>query len=346
MANNANKKIKCVVWDLDNTLWEGTLLEDRQVAIKPEMIQILNELDRRGILLSISSKNDHNHAEEQLMQFGVYDYFLYPEINWNPKSQSIKAIAEQLNIGLDTFAFIDDQGYERDEVAHSLPQVLCLDAADVSAMLQMPEFIPAFITEETGARRKLYQADIIRKQAEELFEGTSEDFLATLGMEFTISSVTDEDLHRAEELTVRTNQLNSTGQTYSYEQLEELIQSPRHKLLKSSLKDKYGDYGVIGLSLLTCDPGQWTINLLLMSCRVMSRGVGTMKLNYILDWAKRENVRLLGDFVETDRNRMMLVSYRFAGFRELIRNGNQIVMEHNLSFIQPPPNYVKLIVNV
>src|SRR6185295_7764611 len=101
-------KIKCVVWDLDNTMWNGILLENEAVALRPNVIELLRFFDERGILLSIASKNDEPSAWRRLEELGIANYFLYPQINWMPKSENIKVIAEQLNIGLDTFAFIDD----------------------------------------------------------------------------------------------------------------------------------------------------------------------------------------------------------------------------------------------
>ena len=99
---NSSKEIKCVVWDLDNTLWEGTLLEDEEVRLKPEIEVLLDELDGRGILHSIASKNDRDLAMGKLREFNLEQYFLYPEIHWNPKSTSIARIQKNLNIGIDT----------------------------------------------------------------------------------------------------------------------------------------------------------------------------------------------------------------------------------------------------
>src|SRR5205085_11376662 len=143
-------------------------------------------------------------------------------------------------------------------------------------------------------------------------------------------------------LTVRTQQLNTTAYTYSYEELDAFRQSDRHLLLVCSLTDKYGTYGKIGLSLVEQDSEAWTIKLLLMSCRVMSRGVGTIMINHILDLAKSAGVRLRAEFVANDRNRMMYITYKFGGFREVGKIDNLVVFENDLSQIQPFPNYVKV----
>lgn len=332
--------IKCVVWDLDNTLWNGVLLEDKAVTIRNEVVEIIKVLDQRGILNSIASKNEHAMAMQVLEQHGLSQYFLCPQINWNSKSSSISEIAKLINIGIDTLAFVDDQPFEREEVAFNLPQVLCLDALEITDLLAMPEVMPRFITEDSARRREMYLSDITRNQAEKAFIGPSAEFLATLNMVFTIATATEDDLKRAEELTVRTHQLNTTGYTYSYEELSEFIRSPHYNLLISSLDDTYGTYGKIGLTLVECQEGAWTIKLLLMSCRVMSRGVGNIMVNHILQMAKAAGVRLYAEFVTTDRNRMMYVTYKLGGFREVKRDGNVILFEHDLSMIQPFPQYV------
>ncbi|PWW07323.1 HAD superfamily phosphatase (TIGR01681 family)/FkbH-like protein [Paenibacillus cellulosilyticus] len=336
------KKLKLVIWDLDNTIWNGVILEDDSVVLQEGILDIIRELDSRGILQSISSKNDHAAAFAKLEELGIAEYFLYPRINWNSKSSSVKGIVEDINIGMDTVAFIDDQPFEREEVQSVLPEVLCIDAADIAGLLDREEFMPLFITEDSKNRRHMYMSDAKRKSAEEEYEGPQEEFLASLDMKLTISPVTEDDLQRAEELTVRTHQLNSTGVTYSYEELNELRHSPDHTLIIAELEDIYGKYGKIGLVLLECGETEWKIKLLLMSCRVMSRGVGSVLIAYIIKLAKEKGVYLTADFVQTDRNRMMHITYKFAGFKEIEHNGNHIVFGHDLSFNQAFPTYMKV----
>ncbi|HKX31665.1 MAG TPA: HAD-IIIC family phosphatase [Blastocatellia bacterium] len=334
--------IKCMVWDLDQTLWAGTLLEDRSVHLKDNVAEIIKTLDSRGILLSIASKNDHQQAMDQLRRFGLAEYFLYPQINWNSKAASIKTIASSLNIGLDAMGFIDDQAFERDEVAFSLPEVCCIDALELDGLLDKPGLNPRFITEDSRLRRSMYLSDLERQYAEESFIGPQEEFLATLGLKLTIGRARSEDLARAEELTLRTNQLNTTGYTYSYEELDEFRQSDRHLLLMASLVDKYGTYGKIGLALIDCGEREWAIKLLLMSCRVMSRGVGTILINHILNLSKAAQVRLTAEFLPNGRNRMMYVSYKFANFREVEQRKDLVIFENDLSRIQDFPAYMKV----
>ena len=335
--------IKCLVWDLDETLWRGTLLEDEGVVLRPRAAETIRTLDRRGILQSIASRNDHADAMRKLREFGLDEYFLHPQINWNAKSVSIRAIAESLNIGLEAIAFVDDQPFERDEVAFSLPQVTCIAAADLPSLLEMPCMNPPFITEDSRKRRLMYLNEVARTRAEECYDGPQESFLASLGMVLSIFPAREEDLRRAEELTVRTHQMNATGITYSYDELNALRRSDRHVLLMARLEDRYGTYGHVGLALIEQGPIVWTIRLLLTSCRVMSRGVGGILLGHVLRVAKERGVRLRAHFVPNERNRIMYVTYRFAGFGEVGRDGCTKILEHDLSEVPQCPDYVKLV---
>lgn len=336
------KLVKCVVWDLDQTLWDGVLLEGDPVSLRPGVLETIRHLDGRGILHSIASRNEEAAAKAELARLGVADYFLSPQINWNPKSTSVRKIAERLNIGLDALVFVDDQRYEREEVRFALPEVRCFDACDVATLPDRPAFQPRRLTDDARRRRIMMQQTLEREQAETAFEGPKEAFLATLGMVFTIAPAGAGDLARAEELTQRTSQLNTTGKTYSLDELDAFRCSGDHLLLMARLEDRFGSYGHVGLGLVQCDGLAWTIRLLLMSCRVMAHGVGTVFLNYLMAMAKRRGVRLYADFVPNDRNRMMLVAYRFAGFVEIGEQEGCLIMENDLNRIAPCPDYLTL----
>lgn len=343
-ASENKRIIKVLVWDLDNTLWDGTLLEGDDVKPRPGVLETLETLDQRGILHSISSKNEPEGALAKLRELGLDHYFLYPQIGWSAKSAGLKNIISTINIGADAVAFLDDQPFEREEVNHGVPEVLTLDATELEGLVDRPEFMPRFLTDESSLRRQMYQADATRNQIQEEFEGPEEEFLSSLEMKFILSPAHEEDLQRAEELTVRTNQLNATGVTYSYDELNAFRQSDDYLLLVASLDDKYGTYGKIGLALVEKGAEIWNIRLILMSCRVMSRGVGTILLSHILHLAKEAGVRLQAEFKKTDRNRMMRITYRFAGFTEAEKRGDVSILENDLSNIQPFPEYVDVVV--
>ncbi len=340
-----NKKVKCLVWDLDETLWEGTLLESPEVKLKEGVSEVIRELDRRGILLSIASKNDYGDAMKKLEEFGLDQYFIYPQIGWSDKTQSVEAIAKAINIGIDTFAFIDDQPFEREAVGFAHPEVLLIDAADYGKLTEMDELTPRFVTEDSKLRRQMYLSDLRRKHVEAEFQGSSEEFLKTLGMELTLAPVKEGDLERVEELTVRTNQLNSTGTTYDYEELRALAQSDHHIFLVASLTDKYGTYGKIGLMLLEETEETLEIRLLLMSCRVMTRGIGSALLVHAVKLAEARGKKLRAEFIETGRNRVMYITYKMMGFEEIEEKGDWSLLEYQGEEERQYPDYLELKLN-
>ncbi len=345
-ASSNNQKlqpIKCVVWDLDNTVWHGVLAENDELVLKDGVVDIIAALDKKGVLQSIASKNNYDDAVNKLEQFGLLDYFLYPQINWNAKSSSVELICKSLNIGIDTFLFIDDQPFELEEVKLAHPHVEIFDAADYQSLMEFTRIDSIAVADDAAMRRVRYQEDMKRHRSEEEFVGTPEAFLASLNMVFTISKASPEDLLRAEELTVRTNQLNSTGITYSADELFEFMHSDKHELLICELTDKYGSYGKIGLTLIEKCESVDVVKLLLMSCRTAARGVGSVLLSYLMRQAKSRGNSLHAEFRRTDRNRQMLVTYQFSGFVEQSRDAEgNILFEHNLADIQEYPDYIKV----
>ena len=337
------KEIKCIVWDLDNTIWDGILLEGDILKLKPGIFDVIEELDRRGILHSIASKGNNNDAMNKLKEFKLDDFFLYPEISWNAKSQSIANIQKNLNIGMDTLMFIDDQPFERDEVKSKYPEVTCLEAIKYLSLPSHPRLNPKFITKDSAKRRLMYLENQQRKLDENNFEGPRKEFLASLDIHILISEAKNDDLERAEELTVRTNQLNATGKTYSYDELKIFLGSPNHKLIMCEMNDKYGSYGKIGLALVEIFNEFFFIKLLLMSCRVMSYGVGTVLLSHIMQQAKKNKKKVRAVFRHTGKNRVMYVTFKFAGFKELrMDDTGTIILENDLSSIQGFPPYVNV----
>ena len=338
------KEIKCVIWDLDNTIWYGILLEGDEVKLKPCIKEVIKTLDQRGILHSIASKGSYEDAMQKLREFHLDEFFLYPEINWNTKSQSIYNIQKNLNIGMDTLLFIDDQPFERDEVKSEHPEIACIEAPQYINLLQHHRLNPRFITRDSKRRRLMYLEDQQRMVDENNCQGPRKEFLESLNINLFISGAKEEDLERAEELTVRTNQLNATGKTYSYDELKVYMQSENHMLIICEMHDKYGSYGKIGLSLVEVFDDYFNIKLLLMSCRVMAYGVGTVLLSYIMQEAQKAKKKLRADFRNTGRNRMMYATFKFANFKEVQTDefGTKL-LENDLSLIQEFPPYVNVI---
>lgn len=308
--------LKCLVWDLDNTLWRGTLLEDDEVTLPDAVREVIVELDARGILQSVASKNDHDLAWARLTELGVAEYFVLPQIGWGPKSGAVRRVADTLNFALTTVAFVDDQPAERAEVSHHHPEVRCYPAEAVLDLPGLPEFTPPLRTVDSRRRREMYQASFRREAARAEAAGPDEDFLRSLELDMRIGRATPEELSRVEELTLRTSQMNATGVHYSDADLRRLLADADHEVLVVTMADRFGPHGAVGVLLLERRPACWHLKLLATSCRVVSFGAGATLLNWLVNEAARAGTHLVADFRPTERNRMMEIAYRFAGFAD------------------------------
>lgn len=334
--------VKCVVWDLDGTLWRGVLGEGDDVSLAEGVRDAVIALDARGILQSVASRNDAEPANRRIAALGLGEYFLSPQIGWSEKTASLEALARELSLPLDAFLFLDDDPFEREAVLFAHPEVRCAGADAIATLLDRPDLKPLHVTEDGRRRRQSYQQGAALRRDEAEFVGPRIEFLRTLGMTLTVAPATEADLERAAELTVRTHQLNTTGRTFSPAELAVLARSPAHRLLICQLTDRHGDHGRIGLVLVAVGPDAWTIELLLMSCRVLSRNLGSTLIAYLLRAAAEAGVRLFAELVPTDRNRRMMITYRFAGFRRVREEGACVVLEHDLREIPVIPDYVQL----
>ena len=314
--DNRARTMKCLIWDLDNTLWLGTLTEDAEVVPADYIRRIVTTLDARGILQSVASRNDHDQAWARLEELGLAEYFVLPRIGWGPKSESVRMIADELSFALGTIAFVDDQPAERAEVAFHLPEVRCYTAEQVPRLLELAEFSPATITADSAQRRVMYQSGFRRAEEQAAFGGTEEEFLRSLDIVMHIARADVSELARVEELTLRTSQMNATGIHYDDAALRKLLGDPGHEVLVVSMADRFGPHGAVGVLLLECLPAVWHLKLLATSCRVVPFGAGTAILNWLIDQAARTGTHVVADFRPTARNRMMEIAYRFAGLTD------------------------------
>lgn len=263
-------KIKCVVWDLDNTLWDGVLVEDgpANLRLKPGIAEIVQELDRHGILHSIASKNNPEEALQTLKQFQLIDYFLCPQISWQPKSQGIQEIARQLNIGSNTLLFVDDSDFELEQVKAVCPDVQLLKAEHYSTLLQIPECqLP--VTEESVHRRQMYRLEEKRNVIAESFGQDYLAFLRHCDIQLSIRPLTEDNLERVHELTQRTNQMNFSGNRYDRDRLRKVMCALDLDTYVLDCQDRFGSYGVIGFGIV--DRREPRMTDLMFSCRIQSK---------------------------------------------------------------------------
>jgi FkbH-like protein len=310
--------IKCVVWDIDNTLLAGTYLEsgDRPPAPDPELLAVARQLDGRGIVHALASKNPPSAAEYVAAVTGLP--FAAAECGWGAKSQAVTRIMDDLGLAPDAVAFVDDDLMERAEVAAALPGVLVLSPEDAAEAPSWPEFSPAVLTAEGRRRGEMYAERRRRQDAARAFGGSRDDFLRQVGTQVTIGAAAPADLPRLHELSVRTHQFNTAIEPASEAALAGLLGSAGARLTVVRLRDRFGDDGLVGGAVTATEtaPGPWQVSLLVMSCRALGRGVLDALLAALCRQAADGGAaELLIPCLVTERNVPLRLALAAAGFR-------------------------------
>ena len=280
------EKVKCLVWDLDNTLWNGILIEtedNESLELKAGVLETIKKLDERGIIQSIASKNDFAPAMEQLEKLGISEYFLYPEIHWNAKSASIKNIAANLNIGVDAMAFIDDSVFEREQVHSALPEVRTYDALEVEKLTELPEF-DVIVTDDSRHRREMYRAEEKRNALMASGNDDTVSFLRKCNLRIKVfAPQTEADITRCFELVNRTNQLNMSGRRYTRNEFDALLSKIGQTSIAFSCRDDFGSYGIVGFMQYRKDNCELCFTEFAMSCRVAGKYVESALFTHVLN---------------------------------------------------------------
>lgn len=323
----SKNQIKCVIWDLDNTIWDGVLVENNDPnhipKLKPGIYEILQELDRSGILLSIASKNNYKEVKQILEKLGLWKFFLYPKINWNPKSSNIIQIQKSLNIGYDSIAFIDDSEFELKEVKNYLPKVNCFNASNYKQLIKLPEFSGS-TTKTSKSRRILYSLEQNRNIFKENFEGDYNAFLESCSINITLRQLKTPDTQRVQELIQRTNQMNFSGNRYNRKDMVGILNDKSKLKILIEVKDKFGNYGIVGFAIITKNVEQKSLMVsdLVFSCRVQSKKIEHRFLTTLAElFVKRGYKKMVINYNETPRNTHLKtileeLNFKFPKFKE------------------------------
>jgi len=326
---------KVVAFDLDNTVWGGVIGEDGLSGIalgaeypgsafKGVQRALLDLLDR-GVLLAVCSKNNPEDALDVFRQHPEMliklDQISAVRTNWNEKSENLRSIAAELNVGLDSMVFVDDNPVERNQVRIALPEVHVLELPDnpmayADAVRSCPLFERLSMSTEDTQRFNLYSArkEILALEAQ---LGTKEDFCRYLEQKTMIEPVNEMSLVRASQLTQKTNQFNLTTRRYSEQQISQLMATPGWQALTVRVIDRYVDNGIIGVALTRDSEGRCEIDTFLLSCRVIGRGVETAFLAHIIRDARNRGVQfMVGRFIETAKNEPCRRFFKDHGFIE------------------------------
>lgn len=327
------KNSKCLVLDCDNTLWKGIIGEDGISGIGlgstypgnnfVEFQKAILDLGNRGVILAIASKNNHedvidvlnNHPNMILRE----DKFAVIKANWNDKPTNIKEIASDLNIGLDSLVFIDDNKFETEMVKEFLPQVRTIHLPDDPSVyrnliLSCGFFDSLTYSNEDKNRGKMYKAESKRKVLKSSIDSI-ENYFESLEMKLTINKVDSFSIPRISQLTQRTNQFNLTTKRYSENDILGFSTNKNSDVLYAELEDKFGNMGIIGASIIVYNNLEATLDTFLLSCRVIGRGVEDRLLLETIKLAERNKaVKILSKYEKSKKNNQVADFYDKRNF--------------------------------
>ena len=342
---------KCIVLDLDNTLWGGIVGEDGFEGIKlgdspvgrayAEFQHNLLALNQRGILLAINSKNNFDDAMQIIKDHPNMvlkeDNFVCIRINWNDKVVNMKEISDELNIGLDSMVFFDDDPVNREYVKSNLPEIQTIDISDPSNSSKILKSINDFqmlkITDEDMTRNKMYLEQ--RKRTDLKTQvGDLQDFLKQLNISVKIKNADSFTIPRISQLTIKTNQFNLTTRRYQEEDIRKFSQDKDKIVECAQVEDKFGDNGITGVYIINKDNKQeWTIDTFLLSCRIIGRGVEDGMLHQIIEKARKEGVsKIRGEYIKTKKNKPAENFFPTFGFK---KEGNFWILDTKNHFKKP-----------
>ncbi|MDQ2773929.1 MAG: HAD-IIIC family phosphatase [Acidobacteriota bacterium] len=332
------KSRRCLVLDLDNTVWGGVIGDDGLEGIQCaqgdatgeahlSVQRLALDLRERGVVLAVCSKNNDDvarlpfskHPEMLLRE----DHIAVFQANWNDKATNIKAIAEELSLGLESMVLLDDNPVERGLVRQILPQVavpeLPADPALYSRTLAAAGYFESVVFSEEDVKRASFYQDNARRVSLQQQAGDVDAYLASLNMEITFQPFDATGRARISQLINKSNQYNLTTKRYTEADVAEAECNPKCFTLQVRLSDTFGDNGMI--SVVICRQisySEWEIDTWLMSCRVLGRRVEQMVLRHILEHAKRQGIhKLIGIYKPTDRNKLVEDHYSKLGFTEI-----------------------------
>ena len=333
---------KCIVLDLDNVMWGGIIGEDGTEGIQlgndspgngyKDFQRALLSYHNRGVLLAVNSKNNPEDALKAIREHPHMllreKHFAATRINWQNKVQNMTELAKEVNIGLDSMVFIDDNPREREQMKQALPQVLVVDMPSSPFLYRqtlenLNEFNVLALTEEDKKRGEMYHA---RKRREDLRETISsvEDFLNSLEMKVVIRHADDYSLPRIARMVNKTNQFNLTTRRYTDSEVRKMKETKdEFEVYSLQVSDKFGDEGIVGVAIIRKEQKTWTLDSFLLSCRVIGRKVETAFLARIVADAKEQGVSaIIGEYVPTQKNVPVKNFYSSHGFEELTQKGN------------------------
>jgi FkbH-like protein len=352
---------KCIVLDLDNTLWGGIIGESDVNSIKLgptpegrpfyEFQKYLSALNKRGVILAINSKNNYEDAME-VIENNPYmilkeNDFASIKINWNNKVQNLREIAKEINIGLDSIVFIDDDRFNVEMIRNVLPEVkaICLPedpALYVDTLKELDDFNILQLTDEDLKKKEQYYYQRKRNELKSQFLNI-DDYLKALQMVVDIHINDYKNIARISQLTQKTNQFNLTTKRYFDEDIKNFMNDGKHMVLSFEVKDKFADNGIVGIAILNKEKDKWIIDTLLLSCRVIGRRIEDVMMDTIIKLAKEKHVKsIIGEFILSKKNKSVEDLYDKFNFVKVYESQNEKKWTYDHSKKFDVPNYIDI----
>jgi len=313
---------KCIVLDLDNTLWGGVVGEDGFDGIElgqtpngksfVEFQKQLLSLWQQGVILAINSKNNFDDAMKVIRDHPDMvlreKHFASVQINWNDKAQNLKQIADEINIGLNSIVFFDDDKLNQERIKQEFPEVLTIEIPNdpsqyASILTNLNDFNVLQKTQEDTKRGEMYAQQRQRKQFEKTVSNLDQ-FLKQLNIKVKIKKSNEFSIPRISQLTLKTNQFNLTTRRYQEEEIRKFSKDENFAVGCIQVLDKFGDNGITGAYIVKKNETSWTLDTFLLSCRIIGRGVEDAMLSHILKDAKNNGIKeFKAEFISTSKNK-------------------------------------------
>lgn len=326
---------KIIIFDCDNTLWKGILGEDGMTGIdmspQSKIGQVYNKiqqiavwLSNQGVLVALCSKNNPEDVEKLMTEHPDMrlrkDHIVISKVNWQDKTNNLIEIAKELNIGLDSFVFVDDSSFEINLIKEQIPEILTLQvpAAIHEYPIQLLKLIERYfyLSGNKADIDKTKQYKDQSKRNEEISKHHSlEDYLSSIGIEITIKENDASQIERIAQLTQKTNQFNLTTQRYTEKQIEAFMNSDKKSIFSVSVNDKFGDSGLTAVCIVQENNDIANIDSFLMSCRIMGRNIEYAIMNHIVDTYKQKGTKIIeAAYFPTNKNIPVCKFYDESGF--------------------------------
>ncbi len=334
---SANGKVKkSLIFDCDNTLWKGILGEDgfEKIKMYKEIQYLAIQLSKKGVIIGLCSKNNPQDVDEVLEKHPKMilrdENIVIKKVNWEDKATNLKSIAKELNIGLDSIVFIDDSDFEVNLIKEELPmiEVFQVPNKEYEYAMMIRDILNLFYnpkeTKEDLEKVKMYKTQIKRAKEEENITDI-EEYLKGLGLNITyfIDDISQAD--RISQMTQKTNQFNLTTKRYTKIDIETFINNKNMSVISISVNDKFGDSGIVGLSILEFKNDLAIIDTFLMSCRVLGRNIEYRFMDIIFDILKDKSISKVNSvYIKTLKNDQVSDLYDRYGFEVLEKDENLI----------------------